>query len=35
MIIATEVGKDPLLRQAIRNAFKTDEQGRQSLERGT
>lgn len=24
MIIATELGKDPLLRQAIRDAFKTD-----------
>ena len=24
MIIATELGKDPLLRQAIRDVFKTD-----------
>ena len=24
MVIATELGKDPLLRQAIRDAFKTD-----------
>jgi transcription elongation factor SPT6 len=24
MIVATELGKDPLLRQAIRDAFKTD-----------
>lgn len=24
MIIATELGKDPLLRQAIRDTFKTD-----------